>query len=117
MIKLVAVLVALVAIAVLCFIAYTLMTKGIGGVEAWFRKRERTHGKWEIEESKGEDGVEVYVVEPGTDRKQLVEATDQFGNLLTCARWGGDFEFELEILRTAAVQRTKALNDRSLLGR
>ena len=115
--KFIAVLIALAVIALLCVMAYTLMTKGVAGIEAWFRKRERTHGKWEIDERKGEDGVEIYVVEPGTGRSQLVESTDQFGNLLSCARWGGDFEFELEILRTAAVQRTKALNDRSLLGR
>jgi hypothetical protein len=115
MIKLIAVLVSLALIALLCVVVYTLVTKGVGGVEAWFRKRERTHGKWEIEESKGEDGVEVYVVEPGTGRKQLVETTDQYDQLLTCARWGGDFEFELEILRRAAAERTKALNDRSLI--
>jgi hypothetical protein len=115
--KLLAILITLILIAVLCVIAYTLMTKGIGGVEAWFKRRKRTHGDWTVEETKGEDGVEVYVVEPGTGRKQLVEAPDQYDNLLSCARWGGDFEWELEVLRRAASQRVKALNDRSLLGR
>lgn len=111
---LIGILVILVALFIV-WAMYQVIREGSAGLTKYLKKRERTHGKWEIAEEKGEDGLEVYIVEPGTDRKQLVEATDQFGNLLSCARWGGDFDFELEILRTAAAQRITALNDRSLI--
>jgi hypothetical protein len=108
--KLLMILIVLAIIVLLAVVAYKVATEGVEGLSAWFKRRERRHGLWQKEETKGEDGLEVYLVEPGTDRRVLVEADDQYGNLLSCARWGGDFEWEIELLRSAANQRLIALN-------
>lgn len=109
--KLLALLLIIIVIAFVCVVAYKVATEGVIGLRRWSNKRAHTHGDWTKDEIKGENGLEVYIVEPGTERKVLVEAEDGYGNLLSCARWGGDFEGEIEILRSAARQRLLALND------
>ena len=116
--KLLVLLIILAIVVTLVWGAYILATQGQDALKDIFRKHRHKHGLWEKQEIRGEDGLEVYVVEPGTEMAQLVEAEDGFGNKLTCARWDGDFDQEIEILRSAANQRLVALNsDRKRLGR
>src|SRR5207237_6934688 len=78
-----------------------LFTQGSNDVRKFFRTRRHQRGRWTRAEESDDESVNVYVVEPGTERHLLVGAAP-------FAR--EDFELLLEELRVEAQQRLVALN-------
>lgn len=66
-------------------------------------RRRRRRGRWELVEEADGEQIVVSCVETGTDERLLVGAA---------AFESGNFELELEILRSDGLQRLAALNNK-----
>lgn len=78
-----------------------LLMAGREQANRWFALRRRKRGRWTMIEESNNDAINVWVVEPGTERRLLVGVAP-FEQ--------ADFELLLEELRVEGEQRLVALN-------